>query len=83
MVALVTAGFLLERTTPQNAASVEGTVLRATANGIELRQGEQTLTLLHGRTQEVLYSAGAGGSMRARYVDADTGYVTINNVYGQ
>jgi hypothetical protein len=24
---------------------------------------------------------GAQGSMRARYVDPETGYVTINNVY--
>ena len=29
----------------------------------------------------VTYSVGAQGSMRARYVDPETGYVTINRVY--
>jgi hypothetical protein len=31
----------------------------------------------------VTYSVGAQGSMRARYVDPETGYVTINNVYAE
>jgi hypothetical protein len=39
------------------------------------------MTLMNGRGSDVLYSAGAQGVMRARYVDSDTGQVTINNVY--
>jgi hypothetical protein len=31
----------------------------------------------------VLYAPDAQGSMRARYVDPATGYVTINNVYAE
>jgi hypothetical protein len=92
MVVLITAGLFLERS-PSPAppvVSTESMVLRATANGIELNQGGQSMSLLHvraaqsaGGPPDVTYSAGAQGSMRARYVDADTGNVTINNVYVQ
>ena len=68
----------------------ESMVLRATASGVELNQGGQSMSLLHvraaqrpGGQPDVTYSAGAQGSMRARYVDLDTGNVTINNVYVQ
>jgi anti-sigma factor RsiW len=85
VMALVAAGLFLERPTPPAppAISSEGAVLRATANGIELNQGGQTLSLLHVRSGDVTYSAGAQGSMRAGYVDSDTGNVTINNLYVQ
>jgi hypothetical protein len=33
--------------------------------------------------ERVTYSPDAGGGMRARYVDPETGYVTINNVYAE
>jgi hypothetical protein len=92
IVVLVAAGLLLERSTPPAPPAVanESMVLRATANGIELNQGGQSISLLHMRAAQtpggqldVTYSAGAQGSMRARYVDLDTGNVTINNVYVQ
>ena len=92
MVFLVAAGLLLDRSTPPAppVAADESMVLRATAGGIELNQGGQSMSLLHvrasqgpGGQQDVTYSAGAQGSMRARYVDSDTGNVTINNVYVQ
>jgi hypothetical protein len=92
MVVLVAAGLLLDRSTPPAPplAADESMVLRATASGIELNQGGQSMSLLHVRASQrpggqldVTYSAGAQGSMRARYVDLDTGNVTINNVYVQ
>lgn len=92
MVVLVAAGLLLDRSTPPvpPLAADESLVLRATASGIELNQGGQSMSLLHVRASQgpggrldVTYSAGAQGSMRARYVDLDTGNVTINNVYVQ
>jgi len=92
MLAVVAAGLLLERPSPPAppVAADQSTVLRATANGIELNEGGQSISLLHvraaqrpGGQADVTYSAGAQGSMRARYVDADTGNVTINNVYVQ
>ena len=67
---------------PAVQASQES-VLRATANGIELNQGGETLSLLHVRSDTAIYSAGAQGSMRAGYVDSDTGNVTINDLYVQ
>ena len=86
-VALLVAGMLLEHPVPSPAARTEGTVLRATVNGIELSEDGQVLSLLHRRAhdqeQEVTYSVSARGAVAARYVDADSGYVTVNNVYGQ
>jgi hypothetical protein len=93
MVLLVAAGLFLERPAPAPVpltASDGSVVLRATANGIELEESGEKLSLLHLRAVAdeqgrpmVSYSAGAQGSMRARYVDADTGNVTINNLYVQ
>jgi hypothetical protein len=87
MVALVVVGILLEHPAPAPATRADGIVLRATRNGIELDEDGQVLTLLHRRAreqaQEVTYTAGAQGSIAARYVDPDAGYVTVNKVYGQ
>jgi anti-sigma-K factor RskA len=85
VMALVAAGLFLQRPTPMAPPAVasDGAVLRATATGIELNQGGQTLSLLGGHSADVTYSAGAQGSMRAGYVDSDTGNMTINNVYVQ
>lgn len=85
VMALVTVGLFLQRPAPHPPPSMAGenAVLRATANGIELNQGGQTLSMLHVRSVDVTYSAGAQGSMRAGYVDSDTGNVTINNLYVQ
>jgi hypothetical protein len=85
VAALLVAGLFLQRPAPPapRAAGADTAILRATSNGIELNQGGQSLSLMHVRAGDVTYSAGAQGSMRARYVDADTGNVTINNVYVQ
>lgn len=83
-MAMVAVGLFLQRPAPvAPTVAAEGSVLRATANGIELNQGGQTLSLLHVRSTDVSYSAGAQGSIRAGYVDSDTGNVTINNLYVQ
>ena len=85
VMALVMAGFILQRNSPPALPAVagEGAVLRATPNGIELKLGGETLSMLHKRSSDVTYSAGAQGSMRAGYIDSDTGNVTINNLYVQ
>lgn len=61
----------------------EGIVLEATAGGIELRQQGRSLALQHPGGGDVTYSANVEGTLRARYVDSETGQVTINNVYAQ
>ncbi len=85
VMVMLAAGLMLQRPTPVAPVALASgnSVLRATANGIELNQGGQTLSLLHVRSTDVAYSAGAQGSMQAGYVDSDTGNVTINNLYVQ
>jgi hypothetical protein len=79
--ALLIAGVALQR--PRPKLQITGVELGATANGIQLRDGDRALTLLHSGARDVTYSAGAQGAMRARYIDSETGQVTINNVYVQ
>ena len=54
-------------------------------DGIQVIDGSRGLRLLHTgvRQDKVIHSVGAQGSMRARYIDPETGYVTINNVYAE
>ena len=85
LMVLLAAGLYLQRPAPtvRPAAASGSAILRVTADGIELDQGGRTLTMVHARDGNVTYSAGAQGSMRSGYVDADTGNVTINDVYDQ
>ncbi len=58
-----------------------GTVLRTTADGIAVRAQGATLTLLH--PPSAVVSLSGASAVSARYVDDDTGQVTITKVYGQ
>ncbi|MBZ5729149.1 MAG: hypothetical protein LAP87_29760 [Acidobacteriia bacterium] len=82
VVVLLVTGVVLQHGTPM-AARDEGPVVQSTANGIQVREGGQALGLLNGGAQNVMYSVNAQGSMGARYLDRETGQVTINNVYAQ
>jgi hypothetical protein len=55
--------------------------MRTTPLGIELTENGNTLTLLHGRGQQRPIIVSTPGTLRARFVDTETGQVTINNVY--
>jgi hypothetical protein len=57
--------------------------IRTTSAGLELNENGNSLVLLHGRGTQVQRAiiVSAPGSLRARYVDTDTGQITINNVY--
>jgi hypothetical protein len=68
---------------PMPANPPGAAVLAATGDGIELKQGETSFSLIHGRAGDVMLSVSAQGAMRARYLDAETGFVTVNNVYAQ
>jgi hypothetical protein len=76
VVALLAAGLVLQRPAPTEY----GVVVQSTVNGIQVREGGQALRLMHAGARDVMYSVNAQGSMRARYVDPETGYVTINSV---
>jgi hypothetical protein len=68
---------------PQPNRQIQGIVLEATDAGLELRENGRTLTMLQPASTTVTYTVNAEGSMRARYIDSDTGRVTITNVYAQ
>jgi anti-sigma factor RsiW len=80
IITLVVTGLVLENPTPARA---EGTVLRGIADGIEVGGDGRAFRLMNTGATNVTFSVGAQGSMGARYVDPNTGYVTINNVYAE
>ena len=47
------------------------------------KRGGEALRLMSPGARNVTYTVNAQGSMSARYVDPDTGYVTISNVYAE
>ncbi len=79
LMALLVTGVVLERPAP--AVHEDGTVLQHTANGIQVGQGGQAFRLMNNGAKNVTFSVNAQGSMGARYVDPETGLVTINSVY--
>jgi len=61
-----------------------GPLVEATAAGIELRENGSALAVTHGvNSRPVAVSLSVQGSARARYIDSDTGQVTITSVYAQ
>lgn len=80
LTVLAASGILLHRPVPV-AQTRDVPTLAATGAGLELRSGENSVMLLNHRGATADQSVGAQGEIRARYVDAETGSVTINNVY--
>jgi hypothetical protein len=62
---------------PQSA----GTLVRTTRAGIAVRAQGATLTILH--PPSAVISLAGSSSLGARFVDEETGEVTITNVYGE
>jgi len=56
-------------------------VLEASRSSIQVRENGGTLSLMHPRSDGLTISVNMQGSAGARYVDSDTGQVTINRVY--
>jgi len=82
---LIVIGWWLQPSPPHitGLPPEEGIVLEATPKGIQLRQDGRVLSLQHPDGGYVTYTMNVQGSLRARYVDSETGQVTINNVYAQ
>ena len=78
-VFLVAFGIWWQRS---NEMQTAGVVIAASDRAIELREDGQSMRLLQdvADSGEVNYSVNAQGSIGARYFDADTGYVTVQNV---
>jgi hypothetical protein len=88
IAALLVTGIILEHPVPlATAAADDSLVVQATSHGIQVRKGGQVLRINNPAEldpdETVLYAPDAQGSMRARYVDPKSGYVTINNVYAE
>ncbi len=60
---------------------VAGTVLQTTADGITVRTDSATLTIMH--PPSAVVSLSGASAVAARYIDQETGQVTITKVYGQ
>jgi len=82
---LLVAGELLRDGRLHRPAIVDAPapVLQSTGSGIELRTGANSLTLLKHNGDAVGQTVSARGDISARYIDSETGSVTINNVYLQ
>ena len=59
---------------------IAGTIVRTTPEGIAVRAQGATLTILH--PPSAVISLAGSSSLGARFVDEETGEVTITNVYG-
>jgi hypothetical protein len=60
-----------------------GPVVEASSSGVELLENGGRLGIEQSGLQPVMFSVSAQGSASARYVDQDTGQVTITAVYVQ
>jgi hypothetical protein len=60
-----------------------GPLVEAAGSGIELRENGAVLGVLQRGSRPVSVTLSVQGSARARYVDSDTGQVTITSVYAQ
>jgi len=83
LAALLVASLWLERPVPplKEIQPAEAAFLEASSVGIQVKEGEQAMILLNARHAQGVHYVASGSTMRARYVDADSGNVTINNVY--
>jgi hypothetical protein len=66
-----------------NRLDERGPVVEATASGIELHENGSTLGVSQGTARPLAVSVNVQGSASARYVDAETGQMTITSVYVQ
>ena len=82
---IITGWFL--HVSPQDQARIAlatppaaGIYIEATQSGVELKDNGGAMALRAPESQPVMLTVSAGGSVNARYVDSETGQVTINNV---
>ena len=68
---------------PRMGMEERGPVVSASSSGIELRENGSALGVSQGTARPVAVSVSMQGSASARYVDTDTGQVTITSVYVQ
>ncbi len=84
LLLLFAGGFFMRDVRLRPVVAEEATpVLRVNGSGVEIRSGTNSLTLLNHHGGATNQTVSARGDIGTRYVDGDTGSVTINNVYLQ
>jgi len=86
LLVLVGASFFLTESNLQhsgNAVEAATPVLQPTGSGIELRKGMDSFTFLGRQGVRTDETVSAQGVIQARYINGETGSITINNVYLQ
>ena len=79
VLAVLVAGFVLQHPRPVVASEP---MVQSTRDGIQRSVGDQSFGLMNSAgVQSVTYSVNAQGSLGARYVDPETGNVTMTKVY--
>jgi hypothetical protein len=84
VVVLLGAGMFLRGLLPQpDVPASRAAVVESTAKGIQVRTSAGTMTLLNLGDTEPDQTITSQGAVRARYVDGNTGTVTITSVYAE
>jgi hypothetical protein len=76
--AMLVVSLVLEKPAPVHASEP---IVQATDNGIQRRSGDRAFGLMHAGAENVTITVGAQGTMGARYVDPETGVMTMTSVY--
>jgi hypothetical protein len=63
--------------------AMKGTLLQTTTRGVSIRSQGGSLTILRPDSSQAAEPFYGDGSVGLRYIDGETGQVTITNVYGQ
>ncbi len=71
------------RTVFSKTTMARGTLLQTNTRGVSVRSAGGSLTILRPDSAKATESFTGNGSVGVRYVDDETGQVTITNVYGQ
>ncbi len=79
---LIIAGWILQSLQPPLRPAGPEFVVQASSVGIGVERNGRGFTLLQPHTENVVYSV-RGEAAGARYVDEETGQVTISHVYAQ
>jgi hypothetical protein len=80
---VIVSGWLLNRPQPAPADVASGAHVEARGEGLVVEQAGSALTLLGPDGRAAESEVDFSGSARARYVDAETGQVTIHHVYAE
>jgi len=81
MTVVLAGGWLLKRPVPGVPdAAWQSVVAEANAEGVGIHEGQAGMTLLGPERESSVMLAGTAGGARARFIDAETGQVTIHHV---